>query len=110
VLQKNDGEQSLEQGPFFEGAHSEQCNQDSECADFQPYLEAGKPVVNVEYKLKTSKFCAADEAVGIVGARFNGKRSNPAGRDRGRGRYAAIDLAAPARARTLLLPPLWWWQ
>jgi hypothetical protein len=81
VLQKNDGEQSAEQEPFFDGVLTEQCNEYSECSDFDPYLRAGKPVINAEYKLRTSRFCAADEAAGIIGARFNlalnGKRFEP---------------------------------
>jgi len=71
VLQKNDGEQTPEQEPFFDGALSEQCNQYRECADFDPYLLAGKPVLNAEYHEKTKRFCAADNAAGIMGARFN---------------------------------------
>jgi len=71
VLQKNDGQQSVEQEPYFDGALSEQCNQYKECGLFQPYLQAGKPVLNAEYKLQPSRFCAADNAAGIMGARFN---------------------------------------
>jgi hypothetical protein len=81
VLQKNDGEQTSEQLPYFGGALSEQCNQYRECADFVPYLAAGKPVLNAEYRRRTKKFCAADEAAGIMGARYNlalnGKRFEP---------------------------------
>jgi hypothetical protein len=81
VLQKNDGPQSEQQQPYFDGALTEQCNQYRECADFEPYLEAGKPVIDAEYKLRDSRFCAADETLGIVGARFNlaldGKRYEP---------------------------------
>ncbi len=81
VLQKNDGEQAAAMEPSFDGVLTEQCNQFSECADYAPYLQAGKPVINAEYKLKTKRFCAADEAAGIVGARFNlalnGKRFEP---------------------------------
>jgi hypothetical protein len=71
VLQKNDGEQAGELQPYFDGVITEQCNQYRECADFDPYLAAGKPVLNAEYRLPTSKFCAADNAAGIMGARFN---------------------------------------
>jgi hypothetical protein len=78
VLQKNDSEQSVQLQPYFDGALSEQCNQYRECGDFEPYLSAGKPVLNAEYRGKPSKFCPADEAAGIMGARFalslNGKR------------------------------------
>ncbi len=81
VLQKNDGEQAAAMEPSFDGVLTEQCNQYAECADFAPYLEAGKPVIDAEYKLRTKRFCAADEAAGIVGARFNlalnGKRFEP---------------------------------
>jgi hypothetical protein len=81
VLQKNDGEQTPELEPYFDGALSEQCNQYRECEDFEPYLAAGKPVLNAEYRLPTSRFCAADEAAGITGARYNlalnGRRYEP---------------------------------
>ena len=81
VLQKNDAEQAAAMQPDFDGVLTEQCNQYEECSDYAPYLAAGKPVVNAEYKLKDAKFCAADAALGIVGARFNlalnGKRFEP---------------------------------
>jgi hypothetical protein len=81
VLQKNDGEQAAQLHPFFDGALSEECNQYEECADFQPYLKAGQPVLNAEYKLPTAKFCASDRAAGIMGARYalslNGRRFEP---------------------------------
>jgi hypothetical protein len=71
VLQKNDGEQTAQLEPHFDGALDEQCNQYSECSNFQAYLSAGKPVLNAEYSLSTSVFCAADNASGIMGARFD---------------------------------------
>ena len=81
VLQKNDGAQTAEQDSYFDGALTEQCNQYAECGYFAPYVEAGKPVINAEYRNATSKFCAKDEAAGIMGARFNldlnGKRFEP---------------------------------
>jgi hypothetical protein len=81
VLQKNDGEQSNQLEPYFDGALTEQCNEYKECASFQPYIGAGKPVLNAEYKLPPRKFCAGDEAAGIMGARYNlalnGKRYEP---------------------------------
>jgi hypothetical protein len=81
VLQKNDGEQTHELLAYFDGALTEQCNQYRECEDFAPYLAAGEPVLNAEYRLRTRKFCAADEAAGIMGARYNlalnGKRFEP---------------------------------
>jgi hypothetical protein len=81
VLQKNDGEQTPQLHSYFDGALTEQCNQYEECADFQPYLAAGQPVLNAEYRKRTSQFCASDRAAGIMGARFalslNGKRFEP---------------------------------
>jgi hypothetical protein len=70
VFQKNDGEQTAQLESHFDGALDEQCNQYSECSSFQAYLTAGKPVLNAEYELSTSAFCAADNAVGIMGARY----------------------------------------
>ncbi len=81
VLQKNDGEQSGALQTRFDGALTEQCNQYRECGLFQPYLAAGKPVINAEYRLATKRFCAADVAAGMMGARYNlklnGKRFQP---------------------------------
>jgi hypothetical protein len=71
VLQKNDGEQTAQLEPYFDGALSEQCNQYDECSNFDAYLKAGKPVLNAEYELSTSAFCAADNAAGIMGARYD---------------------------------------
>jgi hypothetical protein len=71
VLQKNDGEQTAQLEPYFDGALDEQCNQYHECSNFQAYLAAGKPVLNAEYSLSTSSFCAADTAAGIMGARYS---------------------------------------
>ncbi len=71
VFQKNDGEQTKELQPYFDGAVDEQCNQYKECSNFGPYLAAGKPVLNLEYSLSTSSFCPADNAAGIMGARFS---------------------------------------
>ncbi len=71
VFQKNDGEQTGQLQPYFDGALDEQCNQYHECSSFQPYLAAGKPVLNAEYSVATSSFCAADNAAGIMGARYS---------------------------------------
>ncbi|HYM55545.1 MAG TPA: endo alpha-1,4 polygalactosaminidase [Solirubrobacteraceae bacterium] len=81
VLQKNDGEQTPQLRPYFDGALTEQCNQYRECGDFQPYLAAGEPVLNAEYSVAPKRFCAPDAAAGIMGARFNlalnGRRFQP---------------------------------
>lgn len=81
VLQKNDGEQTAQLLPYFDGALSEECNQYKECSLFAPYVAAGEPVLNAEYRLATSRFCAADGAAGIMGARYglalDGRRFEP---------------------------------
>lgn len=81
VLQKNDPSQARQMESYFDGVLDEQCNQYHECSAFKPYLAAGKPVLNAEYRLRTSQFCARDRALGIMGARYNlalnGRRYKP---------------------------------
>ena len=71
ILQKNDARQSALLQSHFDGALGEQCNQYRECSAYQPYIAAGKPVLNAEYMLPTRRFCATDNAAGIMGARYN---------------------------------------
>jgi hypothetical protein len=71
VFQKNDPEQTPQLQARFDGALVEQCNQFHECSSYEPYLQAGKPVLNAEYRLPTRRFCTADAALGIMGARLN---------------------------------------
>ena len=71
VFQKNDPEQATQLQPDFDGVLDEQCNEYSECSSFQPYLRAGKPVLNAEYNLPASQFCPADNRAGIMGALYN---------------------------------------
>jgi hypothetical protein len=72
VFQKNDPEQASTLEPSFDGALDEQCAQYDECADLQPYLAAGKPVLDAEYKSSLFPgFCNAGGADGIMGALFN---------------------------------------
>jgi hypothetical protein len=69
VFHKNDSDQVAALQPSFDGAITEECNTSSDCGAFTPYLTAGKPVLNAEYGTDTT-FCAADNASGIMGARF----------------------------------------
>jgi hypothetical protein len=69
VLQKNDSDQAAALQPYFDGVLDEQCNQYSACSAYEPYLSAGKPVLNAEYS-GGSSFCAADSAAGIMGALY----------------------------------------
>ncbi len=71
VFQKNDPEQAAQLQPDFDGVLDEQCNEYSECSSFQPYLRAGKPVLNAEYNVPPSQFCPADNRAGIMGALYN---------------------------------------
>jgi hypothetical protein len=78
VLQKNDVEQIPALLPYFDGSLNEQCNQYNECTTAQTgsygldqYVAAGKPVFQAEYKLKTSAFCAADNAANFNGVKFD---------------------------------------
>lgn len=81
VLQKNDPDQAARLEPYFDGVLAEQCTQYSECSSFGPYLKAGKPVLDAEYNLPATSFCARDRAIGIMAARYNlaldGRRFQP---------------------------------
>ena len=72
VFQKNDPEQARALEPSFDGALVEQCNEYAECGAFAPYLRAGKPVINAEYRASLYPgFCAADARAGIMGALYD---------------------------------------
>ena len=71
VFQKNDPDQAAQLEPYFDGVIDEQCNQYSECSSYQPYLNAGKPVLNAEYEASLyPSFCATDQAAGMMGALY----------------------------------------
>jgi hypothetical protein len=71
VLEKNDPEQARQLEPHFDGVLDEQCNEYQECGAFRPYLSAGKPVLNAEYKSSLYPgFCAGDQRLGIAGVLF----------------------------------------
>ena len=56
---KNDIGQAAQLLPYFDYAINEQCQQYNECDMLKPFVDAGKAVFQVEYKLATSNFCAA---------------------------------------------------
>lgn len=64
---KNDLDQVTDLVSSFDFAVNEQCNEYSECGTLAPFIQAGKPVFQVEYKLTTANFCPAD-----IAARFSG--------------------------------------
>ena len=71
VFQKNDPDQAGQLQPSFDGVIDEQCNEYSECAAFQPYVAAGKPVLDAEYQASSYPgFCSADQSAGIMGALY----------------------------------------
>jgi endo-alpha-1,4-polygalactosaminidase (GH114 family) len=57
VALKNDVEQIPDLAPYFDYGINEQCEQYSECGNYTTFVNAGKAVFQVEYKLSTSKFC-----------------------------------------------------
>lgn len=54
---KNDPKQIKQLVPYFDFAINEQCFQYSECDSLEPFIEANKAVLNVEYNLNPDKFC-----------------------------------------------------
>ncbi len=55
---KNDLGQIQKLLPYYDAALNEQCFQYSECGKLRPFVDAGKPVFGVEYKLTTGEFCS----------------------------------------------------
>jgi hypothetical protein len=54
---KNDLNQIAKLLPYFDIALNEQCFQYSECGKLRAFVNAGKPVFGVEYRLDTTQFC-----------------------------------------------------
>ncbi len=57
VALKNDLGQVRKLLPFFDYALNEQCFQYDECDRLVPFVDAGKAVFGVEYRLATNEFC-----------------------------------------------------
>jgi len=58
VALKNDVEQLADLAPYFDYAVNEQCQQYNECGGYTTwFMNAGKAVFQVEYKLQLGKFC-----------------------------------------------------
>jgi hypothetical protein len=51
--------------PYFDYALDEQCFQYRECTRLAPFVNAGKAVFEVEYKLRRSAFCAKADQLGF---------------------------------------------
>jgi hypothetical protein len=54
---KNDIDQVNDLLPYFDWALDEQCFQYKECNKLTPFINAGKAVFEVEYKLRPAQFC-----------------------------------------------------
>jgi hypothetical protein len=59
VALKNDLNQTTQLVPYFDWALNEQCFQYQECGLLNPFRNAGKAVMNIEYALGVKKFCPA---------------------------------------------------
>jgi hypothetical protein len=62
---KNDLDQIPKLLPYFDFALDEQCFQYHECTTLTPFIEAGKAVFEVEYRLERSKFCPKAKQLGF---------------------------------------------
>jgi hypothetical protein len=62
ALLKNDLGQISRLLPYFDASLNEQCFQYRECGALKAFVDAGKPVFQVEYKLSTGSFCAKANA------------------------------------------------
>lgn len=60
---KNDVEQVKELLPYFDFHLDEECFRYKECDRLRPFIDAGKPVFEVEYGLDTSAFCPEANAM-----------------------------------------------
>lgn len=56
--------------PLADAVLTEQCNQYDTCGLLSAYV-GHKAVFNAEYRLKPSRFCSNDDALGFNGAKFN---------------------------------------
>ena len=65
VALKNDLGQVKALVPDFDFAIVEECFQYKECARAVPFIDAGKAVLEVEYKLDRSDFCSKAQALGF---------------------------------------------
>lgn len=60
---KNDVDQALDLVNYFDFVIDEQCFQYSECAQLMVFIDAGKPVFEVEYGMGTNSFCPEGNAL-----------------------------------------------
>lgn len=63
VALKNDVDQVNDLLPYFDWSLDEQCFQYKECDKLLPFINAGKAVMEVEYKLNPPQFCPQANAM-----------------------------------------------
>lgn len=68
---KNDLEQIPELVTYFDWQLNEECFTYNECELLLPFIEAGKPVFQIEYELPTSQFCERANQLGFQSIRKN---------------------------------------
>ncbi|MDP6715207.1 MAG: endo alpha-1,4 polygalactosaminidase [SAR202 cluster bacterium] len=68
---KNDMDQIADLLSHFDWALNEECFQFDECETLLPFIEAGKPVFNVEYALEISEFCDRARAMRFMSLKKN---------------------------------------
>lgn len=66
---KNDVDQVPELVDSFDFAVNERCYVEQECQKLQPFVDAGKAVLHVEYEVAAREFCAATTALGFSSIR-----------------------------------------
>ena len=69
VALKNDIDQVADLVGQFDWALNEQCFEYDECNALQPFIQAHKPVFNVEYNLATTSFCPQAKTLGFSSMR-----------------------------------------
>ncbi|GAC1645235.1 MAG: hypothetical protein NVS4B2_34780 [Chloroflexota bacterium] len=65
VALKNDGDQVRALLPYFDWALAEDCFHDRWCGQLTPFQRAGKAVMDVEYRLTRTRFCARANTMNI---------------------------------------------
>jgi hypothetical protein len=71
IALKSDTDQAAELEPYFDFSLDEECFDYSECNELEPFIKAGKPVFEVEYKETPSQFCAQANALKFMAMQKN---------------------------------------
>ena len=55
---KNDGPQAATLAPYFDWVIVEECIEQRNCGEYEPFTRAGKPIFEIEYRKPTRRACA----------------------------------------------------